>query len=614
MTKPNGAIRQSQIVTTFGPGSMVDLPDYAVLISGLDFWTKGGETIAEPRLARKLAEALNLPSVELRTPPPADKDPDAPMIGIPVFQFPEWFVTQDIMRGSTASWRSRLLVHRTALRRGRYEDRDRKRWDVVPVRFVRACRAGHIGDIDWYAFSHNGPSDCARQQRQLWIDERGTSGDLTEVFVRCECGKADRSLAQASIFANRALGNCDGARPWLGPRTCESCSEPSRLLIRSASNAYFPQTVSVISLPERDQVVRRAVDAAWTYLEAVETIDQLRYEMKKAVVRDALQGLKEEEVFADIQSRTLGTPQEEKKVKVAELETLLAAQDEVGEDRPDGVFYARTLPRSVWDKPWMEPIERVVLVHRLREVIAEVGFTRFESAAPDTEGELDMGVKRASLAREVTWLPAVENRGEGIFLQFKKDAIKAWLSNPQVKKRAESLAGGFVAWQKEHPGSGREFPRLPYLMLHSFSHLLITAVALGCGYPSSSIRERIYAIPDVGFGILLYTGSSDSEGTLGGLVQVGRTIHDTVRAALELGTLCSNDPVCAQHDPAVGLEARFLHGAACHGCVLISETSCEQQNDFLDRALVVPTVRNIGSEFFAESLKSEGIPALAVTL
>jgi hypothetical protein len=135
-------------------------------------------------------------------------------------------------------------------------------------------------------------------------------------------------------------------------------------------------------------------------------------------------------------------------------------------------------------------------------------------------------------------------------------------------------------------------------MLHSFAHLLITAVSLECGYPASSIRERIYCIPDVGYGVMLYTGSSDAEGTLGGLVQVGRRIHEHIRNALELGGLCSNDPVCAQHEPPNAHEHRYLHGAACHGCLLISETSCEQQNEFLDRALVVPTVDRSSVEFF----------------
>ena len=113
-----------------------------------------------------------------------------------------------------------------------------------------------------------------------------------------------------------------------------------------------------------------------------------------------------------------------------------------------------------------------------------------------------------------------------------------------------------------------------------------------------TIRERIYTIPDIGYGVLLYTGTSDAEGTLGGLIQVGRRIHEHIRNALEMGELCSNDPVCAQHEPANQHERRFLHGAACHGCLLISETSCEQHNEFLDRALVVPTVDHLGIEFF----------------
>jgi hypothetical protein len=585
---------------------MVDLPNYSVLVSGLEFWSVGGETISEPRLTRKLALVLGINSVELRTPPPANDDPSVATTFITGFQFPEWFITQGLEESKGSAVRTRLLVHRKALTKGKYIDRDKKKKVVVPVRFVRACRAGHIADIDWYAFAHNGPSDCAKQGRQLLIDERGTSGDLTEVWIRCECGKAERSMAQAAILANRALGSCDGSRIWLGPYTKETCGEPNRLLIRSASNAYFPQTMSVISLPERGDTVRQAIDAVWSYVEAVETIDDLKYERKKAAVKAGLEGISDDEAFVEIQVRRFGGMKADKPVKIAELETLIASKDEVGEDRPEGIFFARALPRAVWHRPWMEQIERVVLVHRLREVVAQVAFTRFEAAAPDIEGELDIGVRRASIAREVSWLPAFENKGEGIFLQFRSKAISDWLQRPEVQARSTKLGMGFAEWRKEHQGTTREFPGAAYLMLHSFSHLLITALSLSCGYPASSIRERVYAIPNVGYGVLLYTGTSDAEGTLGGLVQVGRRIHETIKTALDLGMLCSNDPVCAQHDPASRHERRFLHGAACHGCLLISETSCEQQNDFLDRALVVPTVQDVGGQFFSEIMTSEG--------
>src|SRR5207249_2182341 len=154
-----------------------------------------------------------------------------------------------------------------------------------------------------------------------------------------------------------------------------------------------------------------------------------------------------------------------KTVKQAELETLVASKEGLGNDRPDGNFFARNLPRNNWDQPWMQGIERVVLVHRLREVVAQVGFTRFEAATPDIEGELEMGVRRATLAREITWLPAVENRGEGIFLQFRKNELETWSRLPKVRQRERQLLGGFNCWKEEHQGTHREFPGVPYLML-----------------------------------------------------------------------------------------------------------------------------------------------------
>lgn len=382
---------------------------------------------------------------------------------------------------------------------------------------------------------------------------------------------------------------------------CFGNRHPKRFACRSprnASNAYFPQLLSVISLPDRDDRIKKTVNTIWDDLEAVENLEQLHYERKKAKIKAALEELTDDEVLAEIKARIAGTAELSKSVKQAELETLMACKKEIGNDQPDGTFFARTLSADKWKAPWTKAIERIVLVHRLREVVAQVGFTRFEAAAPDTEGELEIGVRRAALSRETTWLPATENKGEGVFLQFKRDAVDQWFERPAVQKRGRQLDAGFSGWVSEHQGTHRKFTGLPYILLHSLSHLLITAVSLECGYPASSIRERIYALPSVGYGILLYTGTSDSEGTLGGLVEVGRRIHEHMRKALELGELCSNDPVCAEHQPENMHERRFLQGAACHGCLLIAETSCEQHNDFLDRALVVPTLENLGAEFF----------------
>ena len=601
--RPQGQLRQGQLITTFGPGAMTDLPERSVLIAGLDDWVGDRELISEPRLSAKIANLLQIPTVRLETPPSAGDIDDQRITGVRAYRFPEWFVTQDPPgKAQDQSRRSRFLVHARALARGNVfiHPETRKRLSVVPVRFVRACRFGHIGDIDWYFFLHGNENTCRNQGRLLYLDERGTSGDLSEIWIRCSCGKAERSMAQIAIQKAEVFGRCDGARPWLGPAMKERCDEMNRLLVRTASNAYFPQRMSVISLPERMETVREAVAAVWDFLETAEDEADIAKERRKAKVRDALQGVSDAEVWAEVQARRSPVSVQEKSVKSAELETLIAAIEEIGEDRPEGVFYARTLPKGNWDTSWMDGIEKVVLVQRLREVMALVGFTRFEAAAPDTEGELDMGVRRADLARNVTWVPAVENRGEGIFLQFHRKAIENWLSEPAVIERAVQLRRGFDAWKAEHGSSSRKFAGPAYIMLHSFAHLLITTIALECGYPASSIRERIYSFPDIGYGILLYTGSSDAEGTLGGLIEVGRRISDTIRNALDLGALCSNDPVCSQHLPESPHERSFLLGAACHGCLLVAETSCEQQNDLLDRALVVRTVQGSRAEFFKE--------------
>jgi hypothetical protein len=193
--RPHGQVRHSQVVTTFGPGSLLDLPRHSVIVAGLDFWTAASEEIHEPRLIEKIKRLLSLPTLKLFSPPPDSEVPTAPRTGITVWQFPEWFITQDVERGVLT--RSRLLVHRKALIKGKFIDADRRKRPVVPIRFVRACRKGHVGDIDWYVFVHRGQSPC---RRQLWVDERGTSGDLGEITVRsressCEARPAGGSAS-----------------------------------------------------------------------------------------------------------------------------------------------------------------------------------------------------------------------------------------------------------------------------------------------------------------------------------------------------------------------------------------------------------------------------------
>jgi hypothetical protein len=137
-----------------------------------------------------------------------------------------------------------------------------------------------------------------------------------------------------------------------------------------------------------------------------------------------------------------------------------------------------------------------------------------------------------------------------VFLQFNEQALGEWQSRPEVRERATMLYEGYKKWAGSDAVKLEKFPGPIYYMLHSFSHLLLTAISLECGYPASSLRERIF-VSGASDGILIYAGSSDAEGTLGGLVQAGREIRRHVRMALEAGKLCSNHPVCSHHEYSV---------------------------------------------------------------
>lgn len=592
-----GKLRASQVVTSYGPGSMIDLPDDSVIVAGLEEWRYDNSRLSdhrieERRLLAKLKLALAVDRLEMRRPPRAREREDEFQARVGTWRFPEWFLVQKVVQGPSFD-KARRLVRANELDGSKFI-LDGRREDVVPVRFVKACAAGHIDDIDWRVFVHGRDGGC---YQPMYIEERGVTGDLDEVYVVCSC-RLDRQLSLAAKRGSMVLGVCNGERPWLGKNHRESCGRESRLLVRSASNAYFPQLLSVISIPDGDEAVDRAVGSLWEdFLHLIESIDELRKDRsRRPRVRQQLEGFDDAQVMGAIERRRRGGPSEPRPIKQVEFEALADAKPELGQDEPDGDFFARELPPEHWRAAWMKGIHRVVLVHRLREVVAQVGFTRFEAASNDQQGELDLRVKAARLSAETEWVPATENRGEGIFIQFDDAAVAAWAETEAVRERARQLVAGFDIWKKDHELSGREFFGVPYVMLHSLSHLLMTAMALECGYPASSLRERIYAFPKQ-YGILIFTGSSDAEGTLGGLVQAGRRVREHVRRALELGTLCSNDPICAFHRPQQ-VDHQPLLGSACHGCLLIAETSCEQHNDFLDRSLVVPTVDRRSAEFF----------------
>lgn len=598
--RADGQIRQSQMVTTYGPGAMVDLVDRAVVIGGLEHWGYGRDgytALDDPRLRRSLIPRLKAldPNLDLATEgyfrlaPECDIRDASPKVGVRALEFPRWFVCQGCRRLARAA--DGFENHK-----GRYRHQcARNKWaHAVPVRFVAACKHGHLADFPWASFAHE-EGICDRPE--LYLLE-GATGDVARIIVECRNCDTRRPLSQATVLPF----SCAGDRPWLGGRAAnEGCDQKLKLLVRTASNAYFAQVVSALRLPEPDPdplTLRLREKDVWDIVQHAASIDQLKSFAAIPRVASAIEGSSLDKVFAAIEKeRGADEGKAERPLRSAEYERLTTSPEEVpGVLAPQGSkFAAFRIPDKRADLP--TGVKRLVIVPELREVRVQVSFSRFDSVSANLQGEYEFGqytVHPAVLTLPTgneKWLPAAEVRGEGLFFELDPEAVAAWEQREAVQQRAEVLLRAMEA-------DGRDdFPGVRFYLLHSLSHLLLTAISLECGYAASAIRERIYCAPatdeDPGMaGVLLSTGTTGSEGTLGGLVEEGRRLRHHLRQAWELGRLCSNDPVCAAHDPSSDGSDRRLEGAACHGCLYIAECSCERFNRYLDRALVVPTIGN----------------------
>ncbi len=618
--------RQSQIITTFGPGAMIDLPTRSVLVGGLDRWkidSASAKTIDEPVLTRILETWLRehgrLPEgrgLRLRTPPVEPNGRKGEPFGIEVTVFPGWFVLDrvetPIIDGQPR--RGRRLLRWSDLddasgRRKFVAEDDGKKYELSPLRFVGACPNGHIQDIEWRLLLHPG-RNC---EETLWLVERGTSANLADLEVVCQCGAA---LSLRDLTQPGRLGICEGRMPWLSNAERETCLDERegptklRLLTRSATNAYFPLTLTVISIPQdANDRLDPLIERHSKVLSRVTSVEKVRgaREFNPDFELD-FEDYTDEQIFERLGRRREATEQDaEANPRAREFDRLACGERTIGENTSSSWLFAETLAQKDWARPGgthLPIVEGVVAVHRLREVVSLYGFTRFEAPPSGADAELDdvrLAVRGARIGNDSDWLPAVEQFGEGIFIKLSEREIGSWLASSKVDERVKTLQDGYEARKRNYRTlADNDFPGAPYYLIHSLSHALMIEIALDCGYPQSSLKERIFAMTPHGgrparYGILIYTVATGAQGTLGGLVAVTQRLSPVLKNALERFRICSNDPVCADHGPGETVDERALLGAACHGCLLIAETSCERRNNYLDRALILETMAANGA-------------------
>lgn len=585
-----GTVRRSQVLTSYGPGALVDLIDHSVMIDGTGWWKVAAptESIHDERLLgavqSRLQGVVTLSSdTPFRLPPvPDDRAQNhyAKQVGITAKVFPEWMQCKQC--GALARRRD-FAFKKKAGGRGVYQHDcgpfASTPGYAVPVRFVAACENGHIDDVDWHYYVHHNspPGGDDYRSHSLKLSESG-SGDLAGVVVKCTTCNVSRGILDAIATNRPTLGKCRGQRRWLGVREehKESCDKPLRLTVRTASDVWSPKVVSVLRLPNDLGGLQPAIDKILSSLRSLKP--EFRLTVLEPLVQsenltDAERDIVRKEVMKGLQGGPIITPDE----RTPEYERFsMAPLWQAGGQADPAEF----LIEQVKTPPNIPGIDLVVTAHRLTELRALCGFTRLNTSALGRDGS----EKMQAICEDGGWLPAIRVYGEGIFVRLDNQMVAEWARRDEVAKREDEFR---AAWS-----SYGDFPGMPFILLHSLSHLLIQSLSLRCGYSASALRERLYvgneAMPF--YAVLIHTGAPGVDGTLGGLADESNRMAEHLTTAYHQARLCSNDPVCGSHHPGVGEGTQKLDGAACHSCLYVSESSCEHFNRGLDRALVFPVI------------------------
>ncbi|MEN9938140.1 MAG: hypothetical protein RLZZ387_4719 [Chloroflexota bacterium] len=615
-----GEVRPSQVIFTYGVGALVDLPHVSAIVMGLEDWTVDGgvaRTIDEERLLRTVRWQLGDQVQRLVSPPALPPTVGAPdpfsalaRVGVPVALFPRWLFCPRCQRLAPLSTGLFTRIddpfHPERTRYVHSNCQKDKNPVAVPARFLVACENGHLDDFPWVEFAHRGPTNCASLLRLI---EYGPSGEARDLEIRCDtCDTPPRRLSEAFGEEGRArMPKCRGRRPHLRDTDDKPCDQHAKTILLGASNLWFADSVTALAIPTESGKLAQLVETKWAALEQVpnEQFITLVRQMTPNPFGDFV-GYSDAEIWQAIVKRRAqqqaGVKDDPSDLKQLEWEKFSNPQSHT----PAKDFRLRKVATP---KGFETPIERVVLVERLREVRALLGFTRIDAPGELGDGPDASTSRRMPLSRRPpAWVPAAEVRGEGVFVQFNEAKLASWLATAAAKKREHQFLESHMSWRRARKLLPAEahFPGLRYVLLHSFAHALMRQFVLECGYTAASLRERIYARysnepdsnPTPMAGVLIYTAAPDSEGTLGGLVNLGEPdqLRRHLVAALREAAQCASDPLCAEHEPSQ--RGTTVHAASCHACLFAPETSCERGNRYLDRSVLVSTVERDDLAFF----------------
>lgn len=593
-------IRRSQLITPFGIGSIIDLPDQAVMPLGLENWETNQETrISDDRLAKRLN--VN----EFHQPIPAvnkasyDSNENRFKGIVPVTRFPLWHFCPSCraMKKAAIFHHSAPTCEACTSKSSGQSRRAQAGKKMVPVRFAVACSDGHIDDFPWAWWAHGCSDSCESPSlKLLQTNGAGLSG------LKVVCNSADCSSRGKGQTLQKA-GNpefleknlpCSGNRPWLGNEKGlhEACNSVPRLIQRGSSNTYFADIKTSILIPPFSEQYFQALDSS-LFSNAINNFGLEDGVPNPAIFKFVAQqlGLSAEKLEAayhkkqdQISNSNRSEEMTEEAFRLAEYEVLKGDASQLKDDLRICQKNLHNLEGEL-----QQAIDSLVAVEKLVETRCLTGFRRLDP----NEGRL------AKLsATHIPWLPAIRGTGEGIFIELNKELLSQWSQRDDVKNRISQMRHNMHRYDLAQPKSTENLTP-QFVLLHTLAHCLSTRLSFEAGYGSSSIRERLYSSEEHSMnGLMLYTSEAGSEGTLGGLVLAAEpdAFSSLLYGALDDAIHCSNDPLCEE---STGQGPGAINLAACQGCTLIPETSCEEANFFLDRVLLIGNAEHPELGFFS---------------
>jgi hypothetical protein len=602
--KNAGELRRSQIITTFGSGAIVDLPRFSGIMAGIDDW-KTEKLPEESKIHERNLEKMLGKKYFVQ--PSSPETAAGNTFGLRAYRFPAWYYCPECNRldfyrkiakpntSNNGEFNSPLFCNNP--------DHGKEKIKLIPSRFIAACLNGHIDDFPYIWWVHRG-NTC--DNPRLSLEYQGSTGGLDSIHINCACGAHATMFGCMNVDSLKGL-QCKGNSPWLGLtengwyRDPRGCNARMRVIQRSANNVYYPVNDSLLTIPPWSGKLHAIFASKYSKFEDIfdeneetETKRRLKNDYQKfkdlykcnedSFIKESYKYFRDTEP-ADIPNQN--------SLRYEEYEAFC------GKDKDEEYFNTESVEVPI---DFSSLISRIKLVKKLREVMVLKGFRRINPACIQNQDERKhLGLSNDEYSpiskQPLEWLPAIELFGEGIFIQFNQKKVNEWEARNQGRYECfNKNLDPTWEWTKMF---NSEFPK--FILLHTFSHLLIRQLASQCGYATASIKEKIYSTfndsDDEMTGVLIYTSATDTDGSLGGLVREGLTerMDTTLKSLLEEASWCSNDPICIE-SPSQGFNG--LNLAACHACTLLPETSCEHFNCFLDRAAVTGLPDNLDIAFF----------------